>query len=285
MKTSSWLVRVLGAFVAVSIIQSVAGLLATVVIPVKASEPAMPGNMMPWMLLANALTVAALAVLAARSEWRGWALGTVVALIPAAIVAINGIEGIVFLKNSPIIWPRIFLMTGITTLLSIPVWMLLFGRRPDDSQPHFHPIASKSRAERGWKFVVSDVAYLFLYMTAGTIIFPYIKDFYATQTIPPVGNLFALQLLLRGPALVVLCLLFVRMLGMPRGRGALVLGMVFTLLTGVAPLLTPNPYFPDAVRLTHLCEVASSNFVFGVLVGWLWGRPQPARVQLMQQAA
>jgi hypothetical protein len=44
-----------------------------------------------------------------------------------------------------------------------------------------------------------------------------------------------------------------------------------------AQLLLPNPYMPEAVRMAHLRETASSNFVFGALVGWLLsGRRVPA---------
>ena len=285
MKPSSVMIRTGVAFVASVVIQAIAGMLATAAIPLRANEPAMPANMMPWMLVAEAFTVAALVVVALRTEWRGWTLGAVVAFIPVAILVINGIEGIVFLKNSPIVWPRIFLMAGITAVLSLPVWMALFGRWADEPGEHFHPVASKSLGQRLWRFVVCDVAYITLYMTAGTIIYPYIKAFYATQTIPPVGTLFALQLLVRGPALIALCLLLVRMLGMPRVSGALALGAVFTVLTGLAPLLTPNPYFPDVVRYMHIMEVTSSNFVFGALVGLLWipGKSVPARV--LQHAA
>jgi hypothetical protein len=36
-----------------------------------------------------------------------------------------------------------------------------------------------------------------------------------------------------------------------------------------APLLLPNPYMPEPVRMAHLVETASSNFIFGVFIGWL----------------
>jgi hypothetical protein len=36
-----------------------------------------------------------------------------------------------------------------------------------------------------------------------------------------------------------------------------------------APLLLPNPYMPEPVRMAHLVETASSNFVFGALIGFL----------------
>ena len=37
-----------------------------------------------------------------------------------------------------------------------------------------------------WRFVLCSAAYVFLYYLAGMIIFPYVRDFYATQHIPGV---------------------------------------------------------------------------------------------------
>ncbi len=82
-----------------------------------------------------------------------------------------------FLPHSPIDWTSIFAQSTLAAVLSIPVWMLLFGRRPAPQQDRYHPIATKSRSERARKFVVCDLAYLVLYFTAGSIIWPYIKEF------------------------------------------------------------------------------------------------------------
>jgi hypothetical protein len=278
MKSSNAIVRALLVFVAVTVIQAVAGTLVL--------APAKPlPHAMLWTLLSNALVVAALSLVAVRSEWRGWRLGAVLAGIPLAISCVNFIEGVVFLTNSGINWPRLLLFLTVSAALVMPVWMLLFGRRPDVSQPHYHPIAAQSRGERAWKFVLSDFAYVFLYLTAGMIIFPYVKDFYATQHLPSMGALLALQFLLRGPLFIALCLGMVRMLGLPRLSGALAVGAVFTILSGVAPLIMPNQFFPDAVRWVHLCEVTSSNFVFAAIVGWLWGQRDLAPAQVLRHAA
>ena len=75
------------------------------------------------------------------------------------------------------------------------------------------------------------------------------------------------------------------MLGLPRLSGALTVGALFALLSGVAPLLMPNPYFPDSVRWAHFCEVTSSNFLFGVIVAWLWGEPKLAEPVALRQTA
>jgi hypothetical protein len=267
--------RVIAAFVGVCVVQVLAGMLAAVFLPVKAPLPDDVMRHFPeWMLLTNAVTIAALSVVAVRAEWRGWRLGFSVALIPLAIVMINGIEGIFFLKNLPIAWPRIFLTSAITAIASAPVWMLLFGGRHDTGAEHFRPIASRSVGERLWRLVACDLTYLVLYFAAGMLIFPYVKSFYATQTLPSTGTIVGLQLLVRGPLFLLLCLLLTRMLGMPRLGGALAVGLLFTALSGIAPLLMPNPYFPDAVRWAHFSEVVSENFLFGALVAWLWGQPK-----------
>lgn len=277
MKFPEIILRALAVFVASSILQALSGIL----IPIKG--PAVP-HIAQWAILTNALVIAALTVLAVRSDWRGWKLGGAVAAIPMAIAAVNILEGTIFLTNTNLQWGRIFAFTILSYALTIPVWALLFGRRPRVPE-HYHPIESKSRGERAWKFVVSDLSYLFLYYTAGMIIFPYVKDFYATQHLPSPGTLVALQLLIRGPVFVVLCLAITRMLGLPRLTGALAVGAIFTLLSGVAPLLIPSPVFPDSVRWVHFAEVTSSNFVFGAVVGWLWGAPKLASSPALAQAA
>ena len=279
MKLSSAIVRAVVAFLAISIIQVVAGML----VPMRP----LPGpQALQWMMitLSNALVVSVLAAVALRSEWRGWKLGFAISFIPLVIESVNLLEGIVFLPNSGIEWGKVFLFMGISAGLAIPVWTWLFGRRTD-APPHYDPIRSQSQGERVWKFAVSDVSYVFLYLAAGTIIFPYVKDFYATQRVPAMGAIVGLQLLVRGPVFVALCLALVRMLGLPRLSGALAVGAVFTILSGVAPLLMPNPVFPDSVRWVHFCEVTSVNFVFGAIVGWLWGCPSVSEPAVLHQAA
>jgi len=277
MKLTQLIPRALLAFVAVCITQILAGIL----IPMK---PVALPHFLQWLLLSNAVTVAALAVVAARTDWRGWRLGIAVAAIPVVIHTLDMLEGIVFLKNSSVEWGRIFVYTLVSACLSVPVWMLLFGRR-DKAASGQNRIQMQLPGEWAWKFVVSDFAYLALYFLAGTIIWPYVKDFYATQYVPSRVTISELQLLIRGPVFILLCLFLARTLRLPRLRGALGVGAVFTLLSGVAPLLIPNPYFPDIVRWAHFCEVTSSNFVFGAIVAWLWGQRETVHAQVLHSAA
>lgn len=266
------------AFVAICVIQMLVG----IVVPIKI--PPAP-HILEWILLTNAIVAAALSALAVRTEWRGWRLGLALAAIPLVLESVNLLEGVVFLKNLNLPWDRLYIHAVISAILIVPVWMSLFGRRDAASAEHYHPIRAKSRSERAWKFAVSDLTYLILYFGAGMIIFPFVKDFYATQQLPSAGTIIALQLSIRGPIFVLLCLALARMLGLPRFSGALAVGLIFTLLSGVAPLLMPNPYFPDHVRWVHFCEVVSENFVFGAVVGWLWGVRHAESPQMVHQPA
>jgi len=278
MKYSQIANRVLLAWLALAASQVV----SSMVIPVRVS---IPPHVFEWMLASDFLIAAVLGLLASCSDWTGWKLASSLAAIPFAISLMNLFEGSVFLKHSGTPWGRIALQMCITYALALPLWRYILGGgeaiAASDS-----PFSGKSVAGLAWRFAVSALLYLFLYYAAGTIIFPYVRDFYATQTLPPAGTIVAIQLLLRGPVFVLLCLLLVRMIGVRSWTGAMGVGLAFTILSGVAPLLIPNPYFPDSVRWIHFGEVVSSNFLFGMIVGLIWGKSRTsAAPKQMSQAA
>jgi len=270
--------KILLGWMALAAAQIVAGMVVPVKVP-------MPPHVFEWMLVSDFLIAAVLGLLAARADWTGWKLAVSLAALPFAINSMDMFEGSVFLKHSGIPWRMLMLQMCITYALALPLWRYIFGGG-EGVPAGDSPFSGKSAAGLAWRFAVSDVLYLFLYFAAGTIIFPYVRDYYATQTVPPAGTIVAMQLLLRGPVFVLLCLLLVRMLRLRRWTGALAVGLAFTILSGVAPLLVPNPYFPDYVRWTHFGEVVSSNFVFGMIVGLIWGKSRAsAAPKQMSQAA
>jgi hypothetical protein len=273
MKATNWMLRVALGWIALVVAQMVVGMLIRVEVP-NAS------GILPWLLLTNLLTAAAMAYVASRADWRGWKLGAALALVPGAIGLADALEGAVFLGNAGLPWTRIALQTLFTYVLVAPMWGWIFGR----GAGAVHEEHEGTAIGRVWRFAVSDVAYLVLYFTAGLIIFPYVRDFYATQTVPGPGRIVGLQLLVRGPVFIGLCLLLRRLLGLSRGWGAVAVGLVFTLLSGVVPLLIPNPVFPDTVRFVHMAEVTSSNFLFGMIVAWLWGPRHEQRVLVTKAA-
>lgn len=119
-------------------------------------------------------------------------------------------------------------------------------------------------------------AYELLYWGAGTLVFPYVKPFYATRTIPPAYVVASVQ--------VVRSLLFVGAAYplLKRGLKAapLILALVYGIIGGVAPLLPDNPYMPPDIRFYHAIETSISNFIFGLIVGFLFERRPMVPAQL-----
>jgi hypothetical protein len=72
---------------------------------------------------------------------------------------------------------------------------------------------------------------------------------------------------LRGLLWTLLALPIIRMLRGQRLEKAVVVGLLFAVVT--SQLLLPNPLMPYEVRMRHLVETASSNFLFGCIVVWL----------------
>jgi xanthine/uracil permease len=119
------------------------------------------------------------------------------------------------------------------------------------------------------------VAYELLYWGAGTLVYPYIAHFYASRSLPPVFAVAGVQ--------VVRSLIFVGAIypllrsGL---RGApLVLALIYGIIGGLAPLLPDNPYMPPDIRFYHAIETTTSNFIFGLVVGFLFGWRRPVAAQ------
>lgn len=122
------------------------------------------------------------------------------------------------------------------------------------------------------RLVAIIIAYEVLYITAGVMVLPYVADFYATQQIPHIGVVLGLQAV---RACIFAAVAAVLLRGGLR-YAPLVLGVAFSVVGGLAPLLPDNPFMPPEMRAFHAIEVGVSNFLFGAIVGWLLtGKPKP----------
>ena len=278
MKARALIPRVLATWLYLVVVYAVLSRLLPAASPVP-----LPANAVPWFLFSNLLVALVLCLLAMRSDWRGVWLALAVAAIPAITMLTNYLEGIVFLTGVTIDWLKEVLRTCLVSVLTMPLWPLLF-RKPGTTQANFRPLAGRSVQEKLWRFLLADLAYPVLYFVAGMLVFPFVRDFYATQTIPPAGVVFTLQLMVRGPIYLGVCLLMTRMLGLARLPGAIAVAAAFATLNGIAPLIIPTGIFPELVRWAHLIEVTTSNFVFGFIVAWLWG-PGDRVPEMVRQAA
>jgi hypothetical protein len=136
-------------------------------------------------------------------------------------------------------------------------------------------------SEWAWKLVVIALAYLILYFTFGYFIAwrnPAVLEYYGgvdegsflvhmRTVLRSTPWLIPIQVV-RALCWVALAFPVIRMLKGQWPETAVVIGLLFSVVMN-AQLLLPNPYMPEPVRMAHLVETASSNFIFGVLIGWL----------------
>lgn len=260
--------RILLAWIALEALRAI----ASVVVPAGDSAPG--DRQLAWSALSDMIVVIAVGVVATRSDWRGWKLGAALASIPFTVALVNIIEGLFYLQEAHLDGPRLIARAVLTFAASALVWGRIFDTDHEPGAPRYHPWASRTFLQQAGRFVVSDVAYLALYLTGGFAILPMVRDFYATRTLPSPGVMFALQFLVRGPLFIGVCLVLVRMIGLSRTRGAVAAGTIFAVVSGVAPLMVPTPHLPDAIRWVHFFEVSITNFLFAVVVAAMWGPPK-----------
>jgi hypothetical protein len=150
-------------------------------------------------------------------------------------------------------------------------------------------------SEWSWKLALIALSYLILYLTFGYFIAwrnPAVREYYGG--VDP-GSFFAQMgtvlrdtpwlipfQIFRAMLWTALALPVVRMMKGDRLETALAIALLFSVVMN-SQLLLPNPYMPEGVRMAHLVETASSNFVFGLLVGWLLAqRHRVAKVPIAQ---
>ena len=172
--------RLIAAWIALLAAQMVVGMLVHVNAP-------SPPNQMPWLMVSNALIVLALGAAALRSDWRDWRLLRALFLIPAVIGLVNLLEGIVFLPNVGIDWRGTIFFEVLSLAVAALLWLVIFRGAPVPAGPLDPPIPQRSFGQKVGRFALCSACYVFLYFGAGMIIFPYVRDFYATQHIPGPG--------------------------------------------------------------------------------------------------
>jgi len=124
-----------------------------------------------------------------------------------------------------------------------------------------------------WKLIVIAVIYVIVYISFGMFVAMPLageafQEYYADLQLPMWILPFQM---VRAMVWTALALPVIRMM---RGRwweAGLAVALLFSVLMG-SLLVGPNPYMPDAVRLAHLVEVSSSNFLFGWILVWVLGR-------------
>jgi uncharacterized membrane protein len=255
------------------------------------------GDLLP-LLIVSFLNTAVLTYPIVRSRWSGWRLVAVVFVVLFGIsYFMTQIETAVFVTNLPSSEIGAILLIGATvTLIFSPLAVLILGkmrRSTAEEGPNLRLVMPWT--EWVWKLAVIAVAYLILYSTFGYFVAwqsAALREFYSGSTellgfFEQWGNtilgnpgLVPFQIL-RALLWVVLALPVIRMMKGRWWEAALAVALLFAVLMN-AQLLLPNPYMPQTVRMWHLVETASSNFILGWLIVWLLNRHHSSLRELLQ---
>ena len=230
------------------------------------------------------LEAAVMTYLILRSRWSGWRLVAAVFFVfYGATTFMPQIESAVFLTHLPAgMLPRLFLMGALIAAPFSVLAVLILGKRKAeavDTQPDSRLVMPAS--EWTWKLAVIAVSYLILYFTFGYFIAwrnPAVREYYGGideggfvgqmgRVLRNTPWLIPFQIM-RAMFWVALAVPVIRMLKGQRTEAGLAVGLLFAVVMN-AQILLPNPYMPEPVRMAHLVETASSNFIFGVFIGWL----------------
>lgn len=216
-----------------------------------------------------------------RSRWSGWKLVITVFLVFYGVSTVmSQIETAYFVTRLPPgMLPRLFLAGMLTGVVFAPLAVLILGKAK--SQPNENSGESWLNMPVGvWiaKLSLIVIVYLILYFTFGYFIAwrnAAVRAYYggsdAGSFIGHMTNLLRtepLLFLLQAARALVWTVIAVPVIQMTKGKWWEA-GLAVALLFGVfmnSLLLLPNPLMPAEVRMAHLVETATSNFLFGWLI-------------------
>ena len=206
------------------------------------------------------LTVVALAVAGAVSGARRWRLAAILFVLGFGVAVFNNFIEAVAFGVMPL---GTALITGAAMA---PAYALAAVAAMFASGGWSRPARQGMRPRLGAAPILGCIlAYEILYFSAGMLVFPFVADFYAERTLPPLLLVAALQV---PRALIFVAASWPWLASSPR-HAPWALGIVYSFAGGIAPLLPENPYMPADIRLAHAVEVGVSNFLFGIIVGLL----------------
>lgn len=222
-----------------------------------------------------------------RSRWYGWKLvGAVFLAMYGLMTVVTQIESIVFLGSQlpEGMVGKIFVVGAVAAGIFSPAAVLVLGKmkRPSEERV-LEGRTVMPASEWLWTLAAMGGAYVILYFVFGYFVawkVEAVRDYYE-GTDP--GNFFSQMMVIwetvpwmfglqffRGLLFAGFALALILTFSGGRLEAAIAVGLLFSVWT--VQLLLPNPFMPDAVRMSHLIETAPCNFIFGFLAGWLLSR-------------
>jgi len=235
--------------------------------------------------LSNGVTVGILYAVATASRTRGWPLFRLLLQLYAGVNVLNiQIENFVFATIPP---GEIARTTATGLLAAVGVSAALAWASTRDSGGMSSNAQGSLTKNLWWKLPALGALYIVLFLTAGSFILPYIREFYGRNNVivmPSFGVLLLTEFI-RGLVHVVSLSPFLRTMSGRRAQAALLAGLALPILGGISSLLLPIDHIlPWAIRRVHIAEIFGSNFLFGVITACALVPRRPAVVPVVASA-
>jgi len=265
--------------------------------PVQTAPTGDSTNLLVALLEVSLLNSLVIAFLIRRSTVSGWRLGLSLFLIFFGVTTFMAqMETAVFVTDLPQgMLSRIILSWFVFSLVLSALAVLLFGKRKS-STGEFNQV---SLTTNQWliRLALIGFVYVIIYFTFGYYLAwanPSVRAYYhgsdlggfLSQFRSVVTNTPWLPVFqfVRGLLWAMIALLIIKLVNGRWWITGLAVSLSFAVMMS-SQLLIPNPLMPKEVRLAHLVETATSNFLFGwllvlVLVKW---RPSGQRSILANQ--
>ncbi|MGB5394732.1 MAG: hypothetical protein WBN16_10825 [Lutimonas sp.] len=222
-----------------------------------------------WLFLSDLMVVFLLCLVAINNRYDSYKLIAIIFMIFFGVGSFNIlIEAYIFnVTDQTETLQQILLNAFEMAIFSI--FFIKFIVKKSDSQS-----ISFERRKFGswlWRIFSGNILYLFLYILAGMILYlsmPRLNEFYGDK-IPPMELIIKTQIFLRAFVFMAIAVLINRTVVLPKYQKAVLVGLVFSVIGGIAPLIVPNELMPQFVRIGHGYEVGISNFLYGFLLSLL----------------
>ena len=279
-------------FVAVTIVYLVtfvvvSGALLATTAPPPAAEEA--GATLLALLVVSVITAAVWSYVIRRSRWTGAKLIVAMVLVFYGVnTLMPQIETAYFVTRLPPgMLPRLFVAGAILAVVFVPLAVLILGKARSQTTE----TATRLQIHAGTlipRLLLIVIAYVVIYFMFGHFVAwqsPAVREYYGggelvgftTQMANLMRNepgLFVLQAV-RALLWAALAAPVVRMMKGEWWETGLAVALLFAATS--VQLLLPNPLMPFEVRMAHLLETGTSNFLFGWLVAWLLGHLKPVQ--------
>jgi len=237
------------------------------------------------VLLSTGLTIGILYAAAIASGTRGRPLFRLLFQLYAGVNVLNiQIENLVFGTVPPGMIARTT-VTGLLAAAGVSAALAWASTRDASTMPANGP--ARLTVNLWWKLPALGLLYIVLFLTAGALIVPYIKDFYGRTNIivmPSFGVLLLAEFVRGLVHVLSLWPLLHTMVGR-RAHAAVIAGLALAILGGISSLLLPiDDILPPEIRRVHIVEIFGSNFLFGVITASLLVRRKPIAVPILASA-